>query len=332
MVSESDLTVQAHGVHTAYIEMASALERRDDVEVIRGHFDELIDCDIVHFQTIGSRTWRKLAQKGVKKVTSVHVVPASFIGSIIFAKYWAPIMRQYMRWFYGKADKLLAVSGTVADILRDELHIPAEKIEVFYNTIDMGAYKATPTERAAARERLGITKDAFVVVGNGQVQPRKRVDIFTKMAEELPDVQFYWVGGITFKRLGADYAAMQKLMNTTPKNFTITGVIDHQKVRDYLWAADVFCLPAEQENHPMCVLEAAGAGLPIILRDIPEYNDTFGNDAIRVDDDGFTDAVKKLREDKAFYKRQQQATKAIAQRFDSSTMAERLVRLYHDLL
>jgi 1,2-diacylglycerol-3-alpha-glucose alpha-1,2-galactosyltransferase len=31
MVSESDVSVQGHGVHTAYIELAEALEKRDDI-------------------------------------------------------------------------------------------------------------------------------------------------------------------------------------------------------------------------------------------------------------------------------------------------------------
>jgi 1,2-diacylglycerol-3-alpha-glucose alpha-1,2-galactosyltransferase len=332
MVSESDITVQGHGVHTAYIEIAEALEKRDDTLVIRGKFNEKVDCDVVHTHTIGPYTWRKMLQKGPAKVVSAHVVPASFVGSIILAKYWLFIARWYMQWYYNRADKVLAVSGTVATILANDLHVPQEKIEVFYNTIDMNRYKFSAADKDTARRRIGIDKHSFVVVGNGQVQPRKRLDIFVKMAQDLPDVSFIWVGGIPFKGLGADYANMQHLIDTTPLNLKITGVIPHEQVSDYLAAANVFCLPAEQENHPMCVLEAAGAQLPIILRDIPEYNDTFADDAIRCNDGDFTAAVVKLRDDETFYNTQQQRTKAIAERFDSSAAAERLVKLYQQLV
>jgi 1,2-diacylglycerol-3-alpha-glucose alpha-1,2-galactosyltransferase len=332
MVSESDITVQGHGVHTAYDEIASALEKRDDVTVIRGKFGELVDCDIVHFHTIGNHTWNKLFQKGPKKVVSAHIVPASLIGSIILAKYWSFAAKWYMTWFYNKADKVLAVSGTVAKILHDDLKVPTEKIEVFYNTIDMQRYVATDKEKLAARKKLGLKDGELMVLGNGQVQPRKRLDIFVKMAKELPDVRFIWIGGIPFKKLGADYAKMQALMDNIPKNMIITGVIPHSSVRDYFIAADIFCLPAEQENHPMCVLEAASANLPIILRDIPEYNDTFKDDAIRCQDDDFVGAVKKLQSDAKFYRDQQQKTKAIAKRFDSKLAAEHLVALYAEIL
>lgn len=332
MVSESEISFQAHGVHTAYEEMASALEKRDDVELIRGKFGEKIECDIIHLHTIGNRVWGKLFQKGPKKVVSVHIVPASFIGSLVGAKYWSFAAKWYMKWFYNKADKLLAVSGMVAKTLHDDLDVPAEKIETFYNTINMEKYKYTTSERKAARDKLGLGANQKMVLGNGQVQPRKRLDVFIQMANDLPEVKFIWIGGITFKKLGADYANMQRLMSNLPKNMTITGVVDHSVVRDYYIAADVFCLPAEQENHPMCVLEAAGANLPIILRDIHEYDDTFKHDAIRCVDGQFTDAVRRLISDKNFYDKQVAATKKIAERFDSNNAAKRLVQIYKDLL
>lgn len=332
MVSESDITVQAHGVHTAYVEMARALEHRSDVELIRGQFDKQLDVDVVHFHSMGLSVLKKLRQKNAKKVISAHIIPASLVGSIALAQYWSPLAARYMKWFYNRGDKVLAVSGTVAKILETELNVPKEKIEVFYNTIDMSRYTSSPEKRSEARTRLGIKKKEFVVVGNGQVQPRKRLDIFVQMAKDLPDVTFVWVGGIPFKRLGADYAAMQKLMNSVPENMKITGIIPHEDVADYLAAADVFCLPAEQENHPMAVLEAAGANLPIVIRDIPEYDDTFANDAIRCRDGEFTDAIRRLRDDSEFYKTTQKNSKKIAKRFDTATMVERLVALYRNLL
>ena len=332
MVSESDISVQGHGVHTAYVEIAEALERRGDVTLIRGEFGKSIPCDVVHLHTFGAYVWRKLLQRGPKKVISAHVVPASLVGSIIGARYWMPLMRRYLRWYYNRADKVLAVSHTVAKTLHGELGVPKEKIEVFYNTIDMKRYAPSAAKKARARKRLDIKDDEFVVLGNGQVQPRKRLDTFVKMAEALPDVTFVWVGGIPFKQLGADYQKMRAMMEDVPDNLKVTGVIPHEQVADYLASADVFCLPAEQKNHPMCVLEAAGAGLPIILRDIPEYDDTFGDDAIRCADAEFVGAVKKLRRDKTFYKKQQQKTSLIAARFDSAGAAERLVKLYRQLV
>ncbi|MFZ2545093.1 MAG: glycosyltransferase family 4 protein [Candidatus Saccharimonadales bacterium] len=333
IVSESDVTVQGHGVHTAYDEMASALEKRDDITVIRGEFGKQIDCDIVHMHTIGNRTWRKLFQRGPKKVVTAHIVPASLIGSIILAKYWAPFARIYMRWYYNRADKVLAVSGMVARTLHDELHVPEDKIATFYNTVNMASYAPHDSSRKEAREKLDIAKDAFIVLGNGQVQPRKRLDVFVEMAKALPDVTFIWIGGIPFKQLGADSAEMNHLITNTPANMKITGVIPHDDVYSYLHAADVFCLPAEQENHPMCVLEAAGARLPIVLRDLPEYDDTFKDDTVRCqDNEEFIRMIQRLKDDHLFYNSQKKSSEKIAERFDNTAAAGKYVELYRSLL
>lgn len=332
MVSESDISVQGHGVHTSYDEIASALEARDDVTVIRGDFGHLTDCDVVHFHTIGPRTWRKLLQRGPKKVITAHVVPDSLVGSIVLAKYWLFAARWYMRWYYNRADKVLAVSGMVAEALHNELRVPRAKITTMYNTIDMARYRPTASTRQTARERLRLDPEAFIVLGNGQVQPRKRLDVFVTMANALPDVQFIWVGGIPFKQLGADFKSMERLMNSVPSNMHITGVIPHKNVKEYMQAADVFCLPADQENHPMCVLEAASAELPIILRDIPEYDDTFGNNVVRCkNNQEFIEAVTKLRA-ATVLSVWRVKTKHIAKKFDSKSAAAELTKLYRDLV
>ena len=332
IVSESDVWVKGHGVHTAYDEMATALEARDDVTVIRGEFNKRVDCDVVHFHTIGSQTFLKLFQRGPKKVITAHIIPQSYIGSLILAKYWSFAASWYMGLYYRRGHKVLAVSQTVAKVLRDDLRVPAEKIEVFYNTIDMNQYTPTESSKKAARKALNLREDSFIVYGNGQVQPRKRIDVFIKMARELPDVQFIWVGGIPFKQLAADYASMQKMLNNIPSNLLCVGIVPHEEVVTYLHAADVFCLPAEQENHPMSVLEAAGAGLPLVVRDLPEYDDSFGADVLRCNDDTFTAAIAKIRDDIAVYREWQDKSAAVAERFDSAAAAERYVDLYRDLI
>lgn len=332
MASESDISVQGHGVHTAYVELATALQRRDDVTVVRGRYRRRVDCDVYHLHTLGTGVWPKILDRRAPKVVSAHVIPDSLVGSIRGARYWRPVARRYMQWFYNRADKVLAVSQTVARALEQELKVPAEKVEVLYNTIDMRAYATTGEDRAAAREQLQIHPGAFVVVGVGQVQPRKRVDVFDRLARQHPDMTFIWVGGIPFKHIGADYAAMRQLIKEAPDNLLITDVVPHEQVKAYLRAADVFCLPADQENHPMCILEAAGVGLPILARDIPEYDDTFADDVLRCEDRTFGEEITRLRRDRRAYAEWANRSARIADRFDSSAAAERLVGIYRGLL
>jgi 1,2-diacylglycerol-3-alpha-glucose alpha-1,2-galactosyltransferase len=330
MVSESDISVQGHGVHTAYKEMVAALEKRNDVRIITGDFNHQTNCDVVHLHTIGFRTIHKLLQRGPVKVISAHVVPDSVVGSIIMAKYWLFAFRWYVRLYYNRADLLLAVSD---DAKRDllELGIKAP-IEVFYNFIDIHKYEHSLVSRQAIRQQLSIPDSAFVVIGAGQIQPRKRVDCFIAAAKALPDVHFVWVGGMPFGKIAAENNNMKIMIKNAPSNMHFTGIIPLEDMASYYRAADAFCLPSEQETFGLVIIEAAAADLPLIVRDIADYDETFGDDVLRAHDADFVQAINTIRNDSAARAKYQKSAQRIARRYDSEAAAERLVSLYRELI
>ena len=265
-----------------------------------------------------------------KKVVSAHIVPDSLVGSLVGAKLWLPLAKLYLRWFYNRADMLFAVSDETKRSL-EKLGV-TKPIEIVYNLVDTSRYTTTAADKAAARKALGIANNAWVVVGSGQVQPRKRVDDFVAVAKQLSDVTFIWVGGMPFGRLAADHGAMQRMIETAPDNFTCTGVVEHEAVRQYYQAADVFWLPSEQETFGLVVVEAAAAGLPVVLRDIPDYAETFASDALLCQPEQVTDMLQLLRDDTKFYQKAKEHTNAIAKRYDAVEGAKHVVALYTSLL
>lgn len=329
MISETEFTVKGHGVHTAYIEITNALKKNPKVQV---EVNSKGKYDIIHIQTMGFYAIRRLLKPGPKKVVSAHLVPDSFLGSIRWAEKWRWAAKIYLKWFYSKADLVLACSGSVRKELQDEMFL--KNVDVLYNSIDMSGYHRTMTDQINARDSLGIHPDQIVILGNGQLQPRKRFDLFYDMAVSRPDFLFIWVGGIPFgSLLGADAARMKQLVDSAPPNLKVTGIIELEEVRKYYHAADIFTLPAEQENHPMCVLEAAGTGLPIVLRDIFNYHDTFYGGAVMAKTDAdFLTEIDRLAGDPAYRKDWEQKSVLIKDRFDSKNSAERLITFYETLL
>lgn len=332
MISESAISVQGHGVHTAYEEMCRLLEVRSDVVLIRNEFSKYIECDIIHIHTVGTRTWGKLLQDGPKKVISAHVVPDSFVGSLVGARFWRPLAVQYLRWFYNRADLVFAVS---AQTKRELLALGVKKpIAVLHNSVDTARYQLADdiTSRTATRKKYGIAEDTFVVIGAGQVQPRKRVDLFVKAAKALPEVTFVWVGGMPFGHLAADYRDMEKLMATKLPNLIFAGMVELEEMASLYQMADLFWLPSEQETFGLVVVEAAAAGLPVLLRRSDDYADTFKNDAQYGSDESFIGDIRMIQSDLAHREMLIKGAKAIAQRFDSEVIGEALVDHYRSLL
>ncbi|MCL2174326.1 glycosyltransferase family 4 protein [Candidatus Saccharibacteria bacterium] len=319
-----------HGVETAFREMVNGLAGHNDVEVLINSWKP---ADIIHAHAPDPKSMFHLLFRRGKKLYTAHLVYGSMDGSIRGGKFVERLYFFYVRHaFYNRVDRVVAVSNMSARILKEKMHVKTPIVTI-YNTIDMKSLSITPAKRAAARQKFGLGETDFVVVGNGQTQPRKRIDSFSNVARELPKIKFIWVGGVPFGALGADTGKMDKIIKNAPTNVTWTGVVALEVAREYLAAADVFWLPSDQENHPMSVLEAAGAELPIVLRDIPEYDDTFAGNALMAKDDaGFIEIIRQLQTDQTYYQSAAQGASKIAERFDNRTGAEQFVKLYRELL
>jgi 1,2-diacylglycerol-3-alpha-glucose alpha-1,2-galactosyltransferase len=327
VISESAFTVQGHGVHTAFTETIDALRSYTDCDV-KANVDRA--ADVIHIHTVGPYSLKKLLWGKGAKVVSAHVTPDSFVGSLVGAKYWYGLAKSYLRWYYNRADGVLAVSEEVLD----ELKVMGVRKPVYLvpNTIKTEPFAATKALKDAARTKFQIPADKFVVICNGQVQPRKRIDTFVAVAKACPETLFIWVGGIPFKRLAAASGAMDHVMHDHPSNVVFTGLVPRQHVIDYYQAADMFFLPSEQETFGIVIVEAAATGLPILLRDIEQYRKTFGDGYEKGTDTTFTAIIERFRTDKAYYSRWQVAAAHIAHRYDAKSGAANLMRVYEDVI
>lgn len=327
VISESAFTVQGHGVHTAFTETVDALKSYTDSDVAA---NTSRPADIIHIHTVGPYSLWKLLFGSGAKVVSAHVTPDSFVGSLIGAKYWYVFAKLYLRWFYNLADGVLAVSQeVVGELAKIGVRKPVFLVP---NTIKTQPFESNPELKKAARKHLNIPDSAFVVLGNGQVQPRKRLDTFVAQAEALPEIQFVWVGGIPFKRLAASSADMEALMRKHPANLLFTGLISREDVLAYYHAADLFFLPSNQETFGIVIVEGAAAGLPVLLRDIEQYKITFGEGYERGTDETFSGIIHKFQTDHAYYEKWRAAARAIAERYNAEAGAKRLMSVYETVI
>ena len=326
LISETANGLQGHGVHTAFLQTRDAL-RSAGVDV---RINSSEPSDVVHIQTMGTRSFSALLRSRRNAVVSAHIVPQSLVGSFILARFWLPVASAYMRVFYGLAARVVAVSPTVADQLEGSaLRTPVRLVP---NAIDVENSRPRPGEREVLRARLGVPEERFVVLSVGQIQPRKSIEAFIDAAGALPDATFVWVGGMPFKRLTAGHRRMVRAIATCPPNCMFVGEVPHGTTRGWYAAADCLFFPSMQETFGLVIVEAAAARLPLLLRDLPTYEALFGEGYIAADDVTFTPWLERLRDDTALRAHYAAAATRLAWNYDTARMAERLLEVYGEVV
>lgn len=326
LVSETVDGCKGHGVHTAFVQTRNALVRAG-VEV-RVNASER--CDIVHIETMGLSSLFRLLRARERAVVTAHIVPESLVGSFILAPLWLPIGAAYMHAFYSLADEVLAVSPEVRDGLqRMKLKVP---VRVVPNAVDVERFTPQQGWREEMREREGVAPDAFVAICAGQIQPRKGIDAFIETARAMPEVTFVWVGGMPFRRLTAHYAHMVDAVAKAPANCHFVGDADYSDMPKWYASADCLFFPSIQETFGLAIVEAAAAGLPLVLRDISTYGPLFGEAYLPADTGSFASAIALLRDDESERARYADMSRALADRFDTARLAENLIKVYDVVL
>ena len=326
LVSETPFTVQGHGVHTAFIESKNAL-LKIGVEVKMNSNER---CDIAHIHTVGPYSLIKVLKNKKRTVITAHVVPDSFVGSLIFAKLWSPLAKIYLRFFYNRASAIIAVSPEVKKELK-KMKVK-RKIYVVPNIVNLERFKKDNLKRQKMRKKLNIKENDFVALNSGQIQPRKGIKTFINTAKNLPSIKFVWVGGIPFKRFAANYKEMGKIQKEAPSNVIFTGTVPFEDMPYYYNAADILFFPSLQETFGFAVIEAGAIKRPLLMRGLDIYEPIFGESFIKGDEKSFAKYILRLKEDKSFYNEYSEKSYKTAKKYEDIKIAKILVTIYKKIL
>lgn len=325
VVSETLFFPKGHGVHTAFINTVEMLQSRD----ISVSINSFKTNDITHTHTLGPLGLLFLFIKH-PHVVSAHIIPISFKGSFVGYTIWIGIAKRYLRFYYNRSDLVLAVSPFVKDELQ-KLGVK-KRIEVLPNPVNLKKFKQDKFLREAGRKMLKLQASDKVVIGLGQISQRKGIDDFIKTAEMLPNYQFIWIGGIPFKKLTAQSDKSLDKLSSTP-NITITGVMDYKYMPQLINAGDILLFPSYQENASMAIIEAAACGLPLVLRDLPEYKALYGDGYLTGNNaQDFVTEIKKLTEKTSYYTTWSNNSIDLANKFSFSKLAIKLENYYKSVL
>jgi len=327
IVSETAFTTKGNGVHTAFLDLVGLLNEKSDVDVVVNGEGK---GDVFHSHTYGPYYfWKGRNYKG-RRILTVHVIPDSVKGSIPMWKLFMPLIKWYLKKVYAYADVCIALSPMVEKAIRD-LNVDTRIVRI-YNPIRVELWEKNDELRKKEREKLGISETDFVVLGVGQLEGRKGIEDFLDAAQAIPEAKFVWAGGRPFGMLTEGIARINAKAKKASSNVQFTGMVDLSEMPSIYAAADILLFPSYQENCPLAPIEAAACGMPVIFRDIEEYNLLYENPYLKAKTTAeFIFLTRKLIQDKAFYERGRIISERLVMQFDKNIIREKLIQLYREL-
>jgi len=320
--------MKATGVHTAFLDHIELLKEKSDIEVV---VNEEGEGDVFHGHTYGLYyLWKGRKYKG-RRVFTAHVIPDSIKGSLPFWRLFMPFIRMGLKLVYSYADVCIAISPMVEKAI---IETGAKtRIVKIYNPVHVDTWKRTAENRKKGRQILGIAEDEFVVIGVGQLIGRKGVEDFLDIAEAISGVKFIWAGGRPFGGLTEGIRRIDERFRNSGENVISTGNIDLENMPMIYAAADLMLFPSYQENCPLAPIEAAACGMPVIYRDLEEYQSLYNYPYLKADcTERFIALTKRMIEDRNYYKEGLRLSEQLLIQFDKDIIREKLIGVYQGLL
>ena len=180
------------------------------------------------------------------------------------------IMRQVWPEFTDFADVVITPSASVRDVMEEfGVRRPIELIE---NGVDLRPFQ-NPT-RPLSKSDLNVPETAVLVTYVGRLSPEKDIDIlldqFAIAKDVVPNLHLMIMGQ------GASRPDLEKQARQLgiADSVLFTGPVAYEEVGNYLAAADLFATASVTEVHPLTVIEAMAAGLPVVAISSPGIVDT----------------------------------------------------------
>jgi glycosyltransferase involved in cell wall biosynthesis len=264
------------------------------------------------------------------------------VPAIVCTSHVAPRERQDWKTRLGRAlltpfvDRDIAVSRASRDRLIRYLGVPSSRLVAVPNAVELQRFDA-PAEpgRSALRREWGIPPDAPVLGVLARLTPQKGL---TYLISAMPAILAQHPGTYALV-VGEGY-----LRPDLEAQATSLGVAERvlfvgyrRNVVDYLRASDLFVLPSLFEGMPLSILEAMGAGLPVIATAVDGTPEVVidGETGLLVSPEdplALAEAVNRLLGDPELAARMGRDGRARADTFSEGALLDRVGAVYREAL
>jgi glycosyltransferase involved in cell wall biosynthesis len=176
--------------------------------------------------------------------------------------------RAQILWAAGRAAGLISVCEALRQTMV-ELGVPAEKVQVLRNGVDLDAFR--PGDRVRARQRWGVS--GRVLASVGLLIERKGHHLVIDALARFPDVTLLIAGG------GPDRPALEARAAAAgvADRVRFLGELPHQDLPEVYRAADALVLASSREGWANVLLEAMACGTPVVASDVWGTREVIGD-------------------------------------------------------
>lgn len=215
------------------------------------------DFDLIHIHAIGPALLTPLARlTGLKVVVTNH-------GPDYDRQKWGGFAKWVLRTgeMLGArfADRMITVSQTIRDLMRDKHAIEAEYIP-------NGVVLPAKIPSGSVLDKFGLTKGRYVVAVGRLVPEKGFHDLIEAFSQLGCDWKLALVGDADHEDA---YSLGLKAKAKNTANVVMTGFQKGAALGELYSNAGLFVLPSYHEGLPIVGLEAMSYELPMILSDIP---------------------------------------------------------------
>ncbi len=270
---------------------------------------------IVHTHLFGADLWGRLAAL-LSRVPVIVSTEHNAYPDQGFLK------RGLKSFFARHTSSVVAVSSVVKEYMKDVDHIPAKKIRLIRNGIDLS--RVVPRSTRSFRD-----VPALIVVGRLE-QQKGHATLFKALAL----VRRPWT--LEIAGTGPLERELRNLANRLGIAPRIRWLGYRADVPELLARADLFCFPSRWEGLGLALVEAAAAGVPVLASDLPVLREVLpheGTYAAAGDVTAWAEALRGILTDpQPAVQRAEQAVSRIHKEFSVDRMVKNYASLYQELL
>lgn len=231
--------------------------------------------DVVHINTIFPSDYRmaKRAKKEGKKVVyHAHSTKEDFQNSFTGSNLIAPLFKKWIMKCYRLGDIILTPTEYSKTLLKGYgIENPVYAIS---NGVDTSLFSKNILAREDFRKKYGLRQDDKVIMSVGLYFERKGILDFVELAEQMPEYKFIWFGYTPDIQIPSK---VRRAVHKSLTNLIFAGYVPKEELINAYSSCDLFFFPSYEETEGIVVLEALSSEIPILLRDIPVYENWLEN-------------------------------------------------------